>query len=1341
MKRILITVFALLLSVYSNYAQEYTPMKSPDVTAFVNANYIPMDESTGRVNVTIPIYTINLDGIEIPISISYDTGGVKVNSASSSVGLNWSLNAGGVVNKEVIGTDDFSSDSQLNENSTTRRIFTKYGYLMNLFSLSNHPIIDALRDKHPDIYYVNAPGLSTHFVHKPDGTALELVNKNNVIETFAQTSKYLLLPNSIPQTDLYKIEITKNNGMIYEFGNREYNSFFAFNRSSYYPNSNSAVGPLTADLTTTPWSINYLEEDVINHIYGSEISYSQSFKNINRFSAFNLDVIRNPISKRSVKYYYEDNNIVDNNRRIERSLSQYGEIRQTNFEHDYSKQKLLQKIIFPDGVVNFYYESNRLDVRGGKILKKVEVLNNYGELLKIAVFENDYFTSTENCSQNHCYRLRLNGINFLDKNNNKLPGYSFDYNTTKLPKRFSVNQDFSGYFNGLSGVSESQYLPKSYFKANQGKKSVLPFPFSGYTLLSGGNADKTPNLNFSKAASLEKITYPTGGYALFDYELHNFKFLDTDINAGGLRVKSMSIYNSNTVLQKKIEYDYNLENGKSSGDIINLPNYKSVEHNAISISRTTQISNTKLELTRGSYVTYSRVRSTEYGNGYIINEYTNPKNYPNKIPVDYTMVGSLNAPNWFIENYNNGYYETIYEDMSIQRGKLISSKIFDNQNQLLKQITNEYAFQTYENLDVKHSFITANYNFRYNIASPPYANFDLTLTSKSNLLKRSITQDYTDNGIITNEKINLYNTNLPYLKERQTIVNNTEVRKEIVYYPFDSEVSALPNITALNNLNIIIPIKKKYFRNKELLATTITSYQDFGANKILPNKKSVSKALFDLETKVNFNKYDKRGNNIEYNKKDDITISTLWGYDYQYKIAEILNADYDEVLAALNVDDIKYLQTKTNEQLDLELNNLRNNLPNAQVYSYIYTPGVGVLSITDSRGRKESYEYDSFKRRIRIKNHDGKWLTQNNYNYKLNPSVSIVNTGSLEVVIEKSATPDYVVDPSPSMQHTILSAMTSGGRGDYSYQWREEGFSKVLSVAYKYIAEVSCDTSKTYNVTVTDLNGTSLNKTVTVNAPICGEPFYVSSILGQSAGNNQGGFFVNPAEGTDFKNFNYSCIWGNGSTPSSYYLRNDNIFNVRNNSGEIRHVNLQIIIKHLNTGYEIIRTRNVTIQPEFVVPSCFIGGTTITMYDGNLKNIENIKIGDKVLSYNLKTKQTEISVVEELENPIHEFFVKLNFEKNIENINTLDHPYHVKDKGWSSYDPQATKHKYGLDVKKMNVGDTVLFYKKGKNLQEIRLLEEKFIDQIHQTYNLSKVSENHNFFANGILVHNKYSKK
>ena len=39
---------------------------------------MPMDYFRGKANINIPIYTIIVDGVSVPISLSYNTGGIKL---------------------------------------------------------------------------------------------------------------------------------------------------------------------------------------------------------------------------------------------------------------------------------------------------------------------------------------------------------------------------------------------------------------------------------------------------------------------------------------------------------------------------------------------------------------------------------------------------------------------------------------------------------------------------------------------------------------------------------------------------------------------------------------------------------------------------------------------------------------------------------------------------------------------------------------------------------------------------------------------------------------------------------------------------------------------------------------------------------------------------------------------------------------------------------------------------------------------------------------------------------------------------------------------------------------
>ncbi|MEL7146162.1 MAG: hypothetical protein AAFO69_07325, partial [Bacteroidota bacterium] len=79
---------------------------SPNATAFNQFIDQPVGHYTGVPSITVPIYTISMPQLSLPISLNYHAGGLKVGERSSWVGAGWSLNAGGSINRTVRGLPD-----------------------------------------------------------------------------------------------------------------------------------------------------------------------------------------------------------------------------------------------------------------------------------------------------------------------------------------------------------------------------------------------------------------------------------------------------------------------------------------------------------------------------------------------------------------------------------------------------------------------------------------------------------------------------------------------------------------------------------------------------------------------------------------------------------------------------------------------------------------------------------------------------------------------------------------------------------------------------------------------------------------------------------------------------------------------------------------------------------------------------------------------------------------------------------------------------------------------------------------------------------------------------------
>jgi intein/homing endonuclease len=151
--------------------------------------------------------------------------------------------------------------------------------------------------------------------------------------------------------------------------------------------------------------------------------------------------------------------------------------------------------------------------------------------------------------------------------------------------------------------------------------------------------------------------------------------------------------------------------------------------------------------------------------------------------------------------------------------------------------------------------------------------------------------------------------------------------------------------------------------------------------------------------------------------------------------------------------------------------------------------------------------------------------------------------------------------------------------------------------------------------------------------------------------------------------------------------------------------------------------------------SCFVAGTKVTLESGITKNIEDVVIGDEVISFNESLSIIEPKKVISLNNPIHNDLVTYHFSNDTTLTCTFDHPIYVNGLGLASFIPEWTNQRYKIDkeVYKIKVGDMVNLETGGHtSIKEIEILKPEDT----QTY-IVTVEDNHNFYANNILVHNK----
>ena len=144
---------------------------------------------------------------------------------------------------------------------------------------------------------------------------------------------------------------------------------------------------------------------------------------------------------------------------------------------------------------------------------------------------------------------------------------------------------------------------------------------------------------------------------------------------------------------------------------------------------------------------------------------------------------------------------------------------------------------------------------------------------------------------------------------------------------------------------------------------------------------------------------------------------------------------------------------------------------------------------------------------------------------------------------------------------------------------------------------------------------------------------------------------------------------------------------------------------------------------------CFVAGTKILMSDNSTKNIEEIKRGDKILTFNKLTNKKEVATVEETASVKHNNLVTYTFEGGKTITATDDHPFMTK-RGWASMNPSKSLNYKGFEqICRIKAGDKFV-----TNSGMLTLVSTSVSPESHTTYTITKLSDGNSFYANDLLV-------
>ncbi|EQB92711.1 RHS repeat protein [Elizabethkingia anophelis] len=656
-----------------------------------------------------------------------------------------------------------------------------------------------------------------------------------------------------------------------------------------------------------------------------------------------------------------------------------------------------------------------------KALSFIEMKDYNDHIIKRFAFNQDFFLSAENCSDDTCKRLKLNSVDQLSPTNELINRVSLGYyEDQKLPARNSPQQDYWGYYNNNT---TSNLIPE--LRGHSGNVRDLD------------GADRSPSPERAKAFILKNIGYKTKGLIQYDYELNTYRdtsnMLNETKNTGGLRIKSI-IKKTEGNPELVTNYVYELPDHKSSGEIPSHLLFRSNngagklfdkqyieidENNGAGAIYVMRYSMPKYFYTN-DLIRYSKVTISKTGLGSTEYNLTSFEDYPDASPLrliwkgDNNDHGSFKAESKFFSAYGFENESTahplfqktrpasIFSDRSYMRGLIKGIKIYDASGAIKKEVNNFYEInpQGYTAEKIYGIATSSDDLFIAENTRISSVSFDIYDHTADWFVKNKTTEKEYFNNSATIEKTQEFNYspqshNLSTTKEyisKNGAIAGTSLTTNIEYAQekanqklINANMTGIPLYTStLKDGVVTTSIETVYDNSDNLLPSQVISYN-------LQNK--------DIkQSELKYDLYDNKGNILQYSSKAIKPTVIIWGYNQTQPIAKIEGVTYAELASKLGFANTNtgYLSldivTKSNADVDIPteqallsaLDVFRNHaaLPGLQITTYTYDPLIGVTSITPQSGVREIYKYDGANRLVTIIDANGNLLKEYQYHYK-----------------------------------------------------------------------------------------------------------------------------------------------------------------------------------------------------------------------------------------------------------------------------------------------------------------------------------------------------------------------
>lgn len=504
-----VAVLLVLLSANNMAAQEpeYKPLTygmllpdfnglTPEAASLGTYGRYAANGYTGSADISFPLCEARSGSVSLPVSLYYDTSGIKVAQEATRVGLGWNLSYGGCISHIVCGADDFTSYP-----STTDKEFRDSIYcIAKGYHTAGIPQTDVVDwDMGLGLSSLSdALKMSDRLYHR--SLLMEnLTAKNHIPDVFEASFCGHSLTFTIDKAS-QQVTVLNDNARKYKV---EY--------------SQKQIWP--SEFTIT-------DDHGVRYIF-------RAFDETDRLDSYWLTEIRGLAKDDIIAITYQQHTrrtpytfyqsfgketAVDGG--APASLNEFLGLHSQSFPQSNSGSinQIYPSVIESQREKIFFNLTDRDDTEGGKAISSIRVVSKNGNAETHNIrFGYGYFEeqdrgeskSTDITGTSLAYtpkRLRLESLNADDKL------YRFSYNeSTPLPYRTSLSQDYWGYYNGTDNNTSFCCSPEYAITGNAVKRAA-----------SIGTANRRASATFGLCGILTRITYPTGGYTLFEYEPHRF---------------------------------------------------------------------------------------------------------------------------------------------------------------------------------------------------------------------------------------------------------------------------------------------------------------------------------------------------------------------------------------------------------------------------------------------------------------------------------------------------------------------------------------------------------------------------------------------------------------------------------------------------------------------------------------------------------------------------------------------------------------------------------------------------------------------------------------------------